>query len=96
MCSVIGYEETRGVLRKPLTEQVELHLSQPTSALSCKQDTLNTPTCNTFAFLFNQVSTIRNKTPDSSHFAVVFLVLIALLFGLYALYHNRGKVGSGM
>ena len=38
---------------------------------------------------------MKNKTPDSSHFAVVFLVLIALLFGLYALYHNRGKVCAG-
>ncbi|XP_028397040.1 trans-Golgi network integral membrane protein TGN38-like [Dendronephthya gigantea] len=33
-----------------------------------------------------------SKTPESSHFAVVFLVLIALLFGLYALYHNRQKI----
>ena len=35
-----------------------------------------------------------SRTPDSSHFAVVFLVMIALLFGLYALYHNRQKVGE--
>ncbi|CAB4029596.1 Hypothetical predicted protein [Paramuricea clavata] len=40
----------------------------------------------------NQGPKPLSRTPDSSHFAVVFLVMIALLFGLYALYHNRQKI----